>query len=48
MQAIWSEVVGEQLEELLWALVEEMGTTDMMWRALGQPTASMQPMAVAT
>lgn len=32
-QVIWSEVVGEQLEELLWALVEEMGATDMMWRA---------------
>lgn len=32
-QVIWNEVVGEQLEELLWALVEEMGATEMMWRA---------------
>jgi len=29
----WPTVVGAQLEELLWGLVDEMGASNMIWRA---------------
>lgn len=30
---LWSGVVGERLEQLVWALVDDMGATSMLWRA---------------
>ncbi|MGW1183252.1 restriction endonuclease [Streptomyces drozdowiczii] len=32
-QVLWKEVVGSQLEELLFGLLEEMGAKNLIWRA---------------